>query len=167
MAIPGLPGGLIIYQGHLFPLKEHLCKEHRPRDASRDSDFFRRTRCCGSCCPGLGPRLVGPGSEGSSRDYRSPSSALLPFLGDCSPTKIDYRKKGTLVLTSLLEDLGEMFMRDVRVWPSTSENKFRPPLQKNVRVPLKGTMTMTRTVTHIFALFLWRRQRCMSWVGRL
>ena len=24
MAIPGLPGGLIIYQGHLFPLKGHL-----------------------------------------------------------------------------------------------------------------------------------------------
>ena len=22
---PGLPGGLIIYQGHLFPLKGHLC----------------------------------------------------------------------------------------------------------------------------------------------
>ena len=36
------------------------------------------------------------------------SSALLsPFLGEGSPTKIDYRKKGTLVLTSLLEDLLE------------------------------------------------------------
>ena len=43
---------------------------------------------------------------------RSPSSALLPFLGEGSPTKIDYRKKGTLILASLLEDLvyeiGEM-----------------------------------------------------------
>ena len=28
-----------------------------------------------------------------------------PFLGEGSPTKIDYRKKGTLILTSLLEDL--------------------------------------------------------------
>ena len=37
---------------------------------------------------------------------RSPSSALLPFFGgEGSPTKIDYRKKGTLTLTSLLEDL--------------------------------------------------------------
>ena len=37
---------------------------------------------------------------------RSPSSALLPtFLGEGSPTKIDCRKKGTLILTSLLEDL--------------------------------------------------------------
>ena len=37
---------------------------------------------------------------------RSPSSALLPlFLGEGSPTKIDYRKKGTLILTSLLEGL--------------------------------------------------------------
>ena len=36
---------------------------------------------------------------------RSPS-ALLPFSGwEGSPTKIDYRKKGTLILTSLLEDL--------------------------------------------------------------
>ena len=30
---------------------------------------------------------------------------LTPFLGEGSPTKIDYRKKGTLFLTSLLEDL--------------------------------------------------------------
>ena len=38
---------------------------------------------------------------------RSPSSAVShPFFGwEGSPTKIDYRKKGTLVLTSLLEDL--------------------------------------------------------------
>ena len=36
---------------------------------------------------------------------RSPSSALFPFLGECSPTKIDYRQKGTLILTSLLKDL--------------------------------------------------------------
>ena len=36
---------------------------------------------------------------------RPPSSALLPFVGEGSPTKIDYRKKGTLILTSLLEDL--------------------------------------------------------------
>ena len=37
----------------------------------------------------------------------SPSSAPLPFqcLGEGSPTKIDYRKKGSLILTSLLEDL--------------------------------------------------------------
>ena len=32
---------------------------------------------------------------------------LHPFLGEGSPTKIDYRKKGTLILTSLLEDLVE------------------------------------------------------------
>ena len=28
-----------------------------------------------------------------------------PFLGEGSPTKIDYRKKGILILTSLLKDL--------------------------------------------------------------
>ena len=30
---------------------------------------------------------------------------FYPFLGEGSPTEIDYRKKGTLILTSLLEDL--------------------------------------------------------------
>ena len=30
---------------------------------------------------------------------------FYPFLGESSPTKIDYRKKCTLILTSLLEDL--------------------------------------------------------------
>ena len=37
---------------------------------------------------------------------RFPSSALYPFLGEGSPAKIDHRKKATLILTSLLEDLG-------------------------------------------------------------
>ena len=30
---------------------------------------------------------------------------FYPFLGEGSPTKLDCRKKGTLILTSLLEDL--------------------------------------------------------------
>ena len=38
---------------------------------------------------------------------RSPSSARLPFsfLGEGPPTKIDYRKKGAPILSSLPEDL--------------------------------------------------------------
>ena len=36
---------------------------------------------------------------------RSPSSVLQPFVAEGSPTKIDYRKKGNLILTFLLEDL--------------------------------------------------------------
>ena len=35
---------------------------------------------------------------------------FFPFLGEGSPTKIDYRKTGTLILSSqssLLEDLGK------------------------------------------------------------
>ena len=40
----------------------------------------------------------------AGRVARSPSSALLPFFWEGSPTKDD-RKKGTLILTSLLEDL--------------------------------------------------------------
>ena len=34
-----------------------------------------------------------------------PVMPFYPFLGEGSPTKIDYRKKGTLILTFLLEDL--------------------------------------------------------------
>ena len=38
---------------------------------------------------------------------RSPVVPFYPFLGEGSPTRIEYRKKGTLmyILTSLLEDL--------------------------------------------------------------
>ena len=32
---------------------------------------------------------------------------FYPCLGEGSPTKIDYRKKGTLILTSLLQDLAD------------------------------------------------------------
>ena len=43
------------------------------------------------------------GSPPTHTYSRSPSSALLLFLGEGSPTKIDYREKGTLI-TSPLED---------------------------------------------------------------
>ena len=36
-----------------------------------------------------------------------PVVAFYPFLGEGSPTKLDYRKRGTLILTSLLEDLAQ------------------------------------------------------------
>ena len=53
---------------------------------------------------------VKEGREGGAllSEARPPSSALLnPFFGgEGSPTKIDYRKRDTLILTSLLEDLG-------------------------------------------------------------
>ena len=44
--------------------------------------------------------------EGLSR-LGPPVVPFCPFLGEGSPSKIDYRKKGTLILTSLLEDLGD------------------------------------------------------------
>ena len=34
-----------------------------------------------------------------------PVVPFYPFFGEGSPTKIDYRKKGSLILSSLLEDL--------------------------------------------------------------
>ena len=39
-----------------------------------------------------------------------PAVPFYPFVGEGSPTKIDYRQKGTLSLTSLLEDLRQ-------IWP--------------------------------------------------
>ena len=36
-----------------------------------------------------------------------PVVPFCPFWGEGSPTKIDYRKKGTLILTSLLQDLAQ------------------------------------------------------------
>ena len=47
----------------------------------------------------------------AAKDFHSPSSALLPFIffgWEGSPTKIDYRKQGTLILTALLEDLADL-----------------------------------------------------------
>ena len=47
---------------------------------------------------------------GTDASTRSPSSALLPtFWGEGSPTKIRYSKRGTLIPTSLLEDLVQQF----------------------------------------------------------
>ena len=37
-----------------------------------------------------------------------PAVPFYPFLGEGYPTKIDYIKKGTLILTSLLEDLANV-----------------------------------------------------------
>ena len=59
-------------------------------------------------CP-LAQCMVFLGSE-----VGDPSSALLPFLGEGPPTKIDYRKKGALILTSSRED------RVTKVEPDTS-----------------------------------------------
>ena len=43
---------------------------------------------------------------------------FYPFLGEGSPTKIDYRKKGTRI--SLLEDLGNVF---VCTWANETTRK--------------------------------------------
>ena len=41
-------------------------------------------------------------TKGIPLKARSPVVPFYPFLGESSPTKIDYTKKGTLILTSLL-----------------------------------------------------------------
>ena len=50
-----------------------------------------------------------------------PVVPFYPFFGEGSLTKIDYRKKGTLILTSLLEDLDILWL----AWRSASANLFR------------------------------------------
>ena len=85
---------------------------------------------------------------------RSPSSALShPFFGwEGSPTKIDYSKKGTLILSSLLEDLGlltRVLSRfDPPIWDtqtlvtSPQFNQYHPIMQpmdlELLRIPRTG-----------------------------
>ena len=71
---------------------------------------------------------------------RSPSSALShPFVGGGFPTKIDYRKKGTLFLTSLLVDLEvsvgvSFFLDESKIGFGGPFGKFKPQ-----KVGTKGT----------------------------
>ena len=53
-------------------------------------------------------RLVFPGWVPVWSRLAPPVVPFCRFLGEGSPTKIDYRKKGALILTSLLEDLVEI-----------------------------------------------------------
>ena len=50
------------------------------------------------------PKLLGKWGNHPPTKVRSPSSALLSIFCEDCPTKIDCRKKGTLLLTSLLEE---------------------------------------------------------------
>ena len=52
------------------------------------------------------PELIEPSNWSCDLYELGPPVVLFyPFLRESSPTKIDYCKKGTLILTSLLEDL--------------------------------------------------------------
>ena len=55
---------------------------------------------------------------------------FYPFFGEGSPTKIDYREKGTLILNSLLEDLVEVLSENQG--PASSSDAATPhiPNQK-------------------------------------
>ena len=58
---------------------------------------------------------------------RSPSSALLPFFGGEGPLLIDYskkKKKDTLILTSLLEDLDHAKGHEVQYGCLFTESSF-------------------------------------------
>ena len=50
---------------------------------------------------------------------------FYPLLGDGSPTKLDYGKKGTLILTSLLEDVGNspLGFREPSFWNGFGQSR--------------------------------------------
>ena len=54
---------------------------------------------------------------------------LTPVFGEGSPTKIGYRRKGTLILTSLLEDLVKIGRPFADTWchssPCRAEGNFK------------------------------------------
>ena len=51
-----------------------------------------------------------------------PVVPFCPFLGEASPTKTDYSKKGALILSSLLEDLALIMDRDSMRIPDQHES---------------------------------------------
>ena len=71
--------------------------------------------------------------------------ARCPFLGEGSPTKIDYRKKGTLILT-LLEDL-EMLACKTTVGPLVADPVFQ--VLASARVIQRGAQICLEPVTRI------------------
>ena len=69
---------------------------------------------------------------------RSFSSALCPFLGEGSAPKIDHRKKGTLILTSLLEDLGLLTCPNTQVFPPGLQEFKASPKAKDTKATPKA-----------------------------
>ena len=79
----------------------------------------------------------GSGTWFGSFSVGPPVVPFSPFLGERSPTKIDYRKKGTLMLTSLLEDLAQFLAANHSNkatdsdCPSGSTNLFNYSIQQH------------------------------------
>ena len=72
-----------------------------------------------------------------------PTSALLAFFGEGSPTKIDYRRKsGTLILTSLLEDLVTERKRQLESQMSLLRPAACALLKRPIRTPLRVSVTL-------------------------
>ena len=92
------------------PLQAGAAADHPdPRQVAVSAGLF------GGCSPGLGPPVV----------------PLSPFLGKGSTTKIDYRKKGPLMLTSLLEDLVVVSFEPgpvVFIFASVPSQQFHPQM---------------------------------------
>ena len=95
-----LPGGRL--RGYLCPCGAR--GGQRPRRLGADARVRRQARGAApvrvvSCDLGGGISMAFAGAP------LPPVVPFYPFSGEGSPTKIDYSKKGTLILTSPLEDL--------------------------------------------------------------
>ena len=70
---------------------------------------------------------------------------LSPLFGEGSPTGIDYREKGTLILTSLLEDLVCVAWSHSLAWDGSSS--FAYGLTTTLRVPIQAMRIANKVLT--------------------
>ena len=98
--------------------------------------------------PGSLPQMPSVGQLGLS------VVQLNLFLGEGSPSNIDCRKKGTLLLTSLLEDLGNfLFSAGLSSLRGTAQPRYLDAykMQELLQIPLPK------------ACGLWRKKRTTRW----
>ena len=90
------------------PDKHVLCRNKQRAGFARAAAFPRTAELSKGACEALQRAYAKEQRRrcrfAKSQDPGPPVVPFYPFLGG-SPTKIDYRKKSTLILTSLLEDL--------------------------------------------------------------
>ena len=92
-----------------FQLRHSMSKEHRcavtPKSFLLPRDLFVAQSCAKPVHPKRVPQKP---QTPTTTQLGPPVVPFHPFFGEGYPTKIDYRKKGTLILTSLLKDLDKV-----------------------------------------------------------
>ena len=75
-----------------------------------------------------------------------PVVLFYPFWGEGSPTKTDYRKKGTLILSSLLEDLECMFCLFHSIFTPRTALALAPPFFPGILLSRKPPDTRGKRI---------------------